>query len=263
MGCTSVDHARAYGGSLMQYDPYCGPAPDPALLWQSWNLDPFLLLAALLVAAACSLSSVSLRDGLKSPWAALGWAALIIAFVSPLCALTTALYSARIAHHVLLIAVAAPLLAMAFPAGAVIRRLPLSVLFLLHTVLMWVWHAPAPYALALSSDATYWLMEASLFVSALALWQAILAPSLHPGRALAALLGSIIQMGMLGALFTFAREPLFEAHLTTTLPFGMTPLTDQQLAGILLWVPAAAPYLIAALVIALRLMPASSRNEAA
>lgn len=248
----------------MQYDPYCGPAPDPALLWQSWNLDPWLLLAAASVAATCAVfSCASLRDGMRSPWAALGWGALIVAFVSPLCALTTALYSARIAHHVLLVAVAAPLLAMAFPAGGLLRRLPLSVPFLAHTVLMWSWHAPAPYAFALSSDGAYWLMEASLFVSALVLWQAMLAPSLNPGRALAALLGSIIQMGMLGALFTFAREPLFEPHLTTTLPFGLTPLTDQQLAGILLWVPAAAPYLVAALVIALRLMPTSSRNEPA
>ncbi len=248
----------------MQYDPYCGPAPDPALLWQSWNLDPWLLIAGGLVATACVLlSSTGLRDGMKSPWAALGWVALIVAFVSPLCALTTALYSARIAHHVLLVAVAAPLLAMAFPAGRFVRRVPLSVLFLAHTVLMWVWHAPAPYAFALSSDAAYWLMEASLFASAFALWQVMLSPSLHPGRALAALLGSIIQMGMLGALFTFAREPLFEAHLTTTLPFGLTPLTDQQLAGILLWVPAAAPYLFAALAIALRLMPTASRKEPA
>jgi putative membrane protein len=137
------------------------------------------------------------------------------------------------------------------------------VLLLVHTVAMWLWHAPVPYAFALSSDLAYLAMEASLLVSAFLLWQAMLAGSTHPGRALAALLGSIVQMGMLGALFTFATRPLYEAHMTTTLPFGLTPLADQQLAGIILWVPAAIPYLVAAMVIALRLLGPATRNEAA
>ena len=70
--------------------------------------------------------------------------------------------------------------------------------------------------------------------------------------ALSGLLGSIIQMGMLGALLTFAGQPLYEPHMTTTLPYGLTPLADQQLAGLLMWVPAALPYLAVALLIAWR-----------
>ena len=85
---------------------YCGPAPDPSEIWLRWNLDPVLLLALAALAVALRAS----RPGL------LAVAALAVAFVSPLCALSAALFSARVAHHVLLVAVAAPLLALAWPA---------------------------------------------------------------------------------------------------------------------------------------------------
>jgi putative membrane protein len=56
----------------------------------------------------------------------------------------------------------------------------------------------------------------------------------------------VLQMGMLGALLTFASVPLYVPHLTTTFAFGLDPLGDQQLAGILMWVPASLPYLAVA-----------------
>ncbi len=249
------------GAALPDYDPYCGPAPQPDALWQAWNLDPWLMpLAAAMLAVCVAMSSVRSRAEVGRLPALAALVVLLVAFVSPLCALATALYSARIAHHLLLVAVAAPLLALALPASRAMLRVPLAVPFLVHTVAMWLWHAPAPYAFALSSDAAYWTMEASLLVSAVWLWQAMLSPATHPGGALAALFGQIVQMGMLGALFTFAGRPLYEAHATSTLPFGLTPLADQQLAGILLWVPAALPYLAAALLIAARLLAPQARR---
>jgi putative membrane protein len=75
----------------------------------------------------------------------------------------------------------------------------------------------------------------------------ILSPRRSAGAAIALLLGTTIQMGMLGALLTFSREPLFAAHMDTTHAFGLSPLADQQLSGLLMWVPAALPYLFAAL----------------
>ena len=84
---------------------YCGPPPDPGGLWAGWNGDP-ALLAALAAAAVLLRGS---RPGL------IGVGALVLAFVSPLCALSAALFAARAVHHVLLVAVAAPLLAVAVP----------------------------------------------------------------------------------------------------------------------------------------------------
>jgi len=58
-----------------------------------------------------------------------------------------------------------------------------------------------------------------------------------------------VQMGLLGALLTFAEHPLYAPHLATTLAWGLTPLEDQQAAGLIMWAPAAALYLAGALVI--------------
>lgn len=229
--------------------PYCGPPPLPADLWSTWNFDPLLIVVfAAMGGGALVTSRANLREAARSPHGLGALLVLFIAFVSPICALSTALFSARIAHHLLLVAFAAPLLALAMPTR--LPRLPVSPLFLAHTVLMWVWHAPVPYEWALASVPAYWLMELTLFFSAFFLWQAIFAA--RPGPALSGLLGSIVQMGMLGALLTFAGRPLYDPHLATTLPYGLTPLADQQLAGLLMWVPAAVPYLVVALLIAWR-----------
>jgi putative membrane protein len=223
----------------------------PGDLWSSWNFDPLLIAVfAVMAAGALAMSRKSAAEAARSPSGVLAVLVLLIAFVSPICALASALFSARIVHHLLLVAAAAPLLALALPTR--FARLPLSATFLAHTLVMWVWHAPIPYQWALSSVPVYWLMEVSLFFSAFVMWQGILAA--RAGPALSALLGSIVQMGMLGALLTFATRPLYEAHATTTLPYGLTPLGDQQLAGLLMWVPAALPYLAVALVIAWQLL---------
>ncbi|THV20212.1 cytochrome c oxidase assembly protein [Peteryoungia ipomoeae] len=231
----------------MNLDIYCGPAPTPDAVWSAWNFDPPLLL---MIAAAFAIL-ITLASGSRQRLAAI--AALIImliAFVSPLCALASALFSARIFHHILIVSVLGPLIVMAIPLrlrpG---RRLPPQLSFLVHTLSMWFWHAPEPYLLALSSPVIYWLMELSLIGSAIWLWADIVSPRRAAGSAIALLLGTTLQMGMLGALLTFSRQPLFAAHMDTTLAFGLSPLADQQLAGLLMWVPAALPYLFAALLI--------------
>lgn len=236
-------------------DSYCGPAPIPGDLVSSWNFDPLLIPVFAGIGAVCMMMSRERQiETLRSPVALAGWAALLVAFVSPLCALASALFSARVFHHVLMVAVAAPLLALAFPQRTAMGRIPVSGPVLFHAICVWVWHTPGPYAFALDSTAAYWLMEASLFVSAFLLWQAVLDRRNHAGAALAALLATVIQMGMLGALLTFAARPLFDHHMTTTLAYGLTPLEDQQLAGLVMWVPASTTYLVAAALLAARML---------
>ena len=143
----------------------------------------------------------------------------------------------------LLVAFAAPLLAMVILPTAPRARTSLSLPFIAHLALLWVWHAPTPYAWALTGTAPYWLMELSLLGSAVWLWREILHPGRATGAVLAGLLGTVVQMGFLGALLTFAKQPLFAAHIGTTEAFGLSALEDQQLAGLLMWVPAALPYM--------------------
>jgi putative membrane protein len=216
---------------------YCGPAAMPDDLLTRWNFDPLLL-------AALAALAIVITSG-RAANARAGWASLVLMatiFISPLCALSSALFSARVLHHVLLIAAVAPLLALAFP----MRRLPspsLAALVGLHTIILWVWHMPAPYEWALASVPAYWLMEASLLVSAWLLWRSIFVSTALPGLALFALVATIAQMGLLAALIVFAPRPLYAVHFASTAAWGMNPLADQQLAGLLMWVPASLPYL--------------------
>ncbi|MFB2552241.1 cytochrome c oxidase assembly protein [Ensifer soli] len=228
---------------MPELDIYCGPAPDPASLLSRWNLDPLVLAMLAILAVAAWHVAPDRRARLVS---LLGVGVLVLAFVSPLCALSSALFSARVLHHVLLVAVAAPLLAASFRGIA--PRVPAPRLALaVHTLLFWAWHLPAAYGFALSSHGAYWLMQVTLLGSALWLWAAALDARTPAGRACALLFATVLQMGMLAALLTFSRAPLYDTHITTTIAFGMTPLEDQQLAGVLMWVPAAGPYLVAAL----------------
>jgi putative membrane protein len=216
---------------------YCGVPALPADFWTRWNFDPLLL------AVLAGLAFTIVRR--KSANASAGWGAvalMLLVFVSPLCAIASALFSARVLHHVLLVAAAAPLLAVAFP----MRRLqspPLGMLVAINAIILWLWHAPAIYDWGVSTVPSYWLMQASLLASAWLLWRAILAPSAEPGPSLVALAITIGQMGLLGALIVFAPRPLYLVHVASTAPWGLSPLEDQQLAGLLMWVPAMLPYL--------------------
>lgn len=232
--------------------PYCGPGAVPGAFWGAWNLDPWLLFGlAVLVGGWAGLrgpAGSTRADG----WFASGWWALVLAFVSPLCALSAALFAARIGHHLVLVAVAAPLLALALGErveGWLARGLPVVPLAALHAVLFWVWHAPGPYAAAIASHGIYWLMELSLLGTALLFWLACFDRRAGLGVVVPAIIGVMAQMGLLGALLAFARSPLYAAHELTTWPWGLTALEDQQLAGLVMWVPGALPYLAAVLLL--------------
>lgn len=223
---------------------YCAPAPPPYMLLRAWNLDYSAagLCAVLLV---CYFIQQT-RGSIRCMVAAISL--IIFAFVSPLCALTAALFAARVAHHALLIAVIAPLLALAFPEPqSSQRRMSLAWLTAVHAAVLWIIHAPPVYAFAIVGAAPYWAMQLALGGSAVLLWRRILSPATSSGAAMLSILATVAQMGLLGALLTFAREPLYEPHFTTTLPYGLTPLADQQLAGLIMWVPASIPYLVLAL----------------
>jgi len=217
--------------------PYCGAAPLPGDWFARWNDDPLLLVALLIAAIAARR-----RADVAPPfWG--GLAVIFLLFVSPLCALSSALFSVRVAHHVLLTAVAAPLLVRGLPALRVKGSAALWAA--LHILLFWFWHAPAPYALALSSDGAFWTMQLSLLASAVAVWAALRKASAP--TAIALLLAMMVQMGLLGALITFAGAPLYTPHYLSTQPWGLSPVEDQQLAGLIMWAPAAGFYLAAAL----------------
>jgi putative membrane protein len=226
--------------------PYCGSAPDPAGWLAQWNFDPLLLCA---MAVTVLLWRRRPRERQSDLAASASLALTLLLFVSPLCALGSALFTARVVHHVLLAAVLAPLLAVALRPHARIRG-SLTANVAVQTLVFWAWHAPSPYSAAMSNDALFWLMQLTITASALGFWSAVLRA--EAPAAAAGLLATMVQMGVLGALITFAPRALYPPHLETTAAWGLSPLEDQQIAGLFMWAPAAAIYLMAALAILYR-----------
>lgn len=219
------------------WTPYCGAGPVPAELWARWNVDP----AALAVLAV--LGGLLLARSENRRLAVGAVLVLAAAFVSPLCALSSALFSVRTVHHVLLVAVTAPLIAWSLPRPP--RPKPLVAWTAAFVVVFWAWHAPAAYGRAMSSDLAYALMQVSLLATAIGAWRAVRAA--QPAGAISALLATTVLMGLLGAILTFAPRALYTPHALTTAAWGLSPLGDQQIAGLIMWIPAAGVYLASAL----------------
>lgn len=231
------------GTPAYPFAPYCGAPPSPGDLLHRWNLDPFLI-AALLAILVVHARSVGPGPGERTrAWLfRAGWTLGALALVSPLCPLSVSLFSARVGQHMFLTTVVAPVVALGLPekwSAGVGRTIPAWAAALGFGAALWFWHAPGPYTDTFRSDAIYWAMHVTTFGAALALWTVLLRG--ETGRLLdrvAALAITSLQMGVLGAVITFAPRALFAPHALTTWAWGLSPLSDQQLGGAIMWVPA-------------------------
>lgn len=225
--------------------PYCGEGPAPWELVGRWNVDPFLLL---MLGGACIMLATVGRKWPPRQRHALGIAliTLVFLYISPFCALGSSLFAARAIHHVILAAMVAPLLVIAIRPDAI--RVPGHVAFWtgVHTLIFWLWHAPSAYSWALSNNFAFWLMQLSILLSAMGFWWA--ARRSGAPAAVGGLLVQMVQMGLLGALIVFAAGPLYPPHFLAPLEWGLSPLEDQQLGGLLMWAPGAGIYLAAAMI---------------
>lgn len=254
---------------MWHYDPaitpYCGAPPLPGALLSRWNLGPALIAALVVLGCIYAIGArrLNTRERALSPperaafWT--GWAIAAGALISPLCALSVSLFAARIGQHMILDLIAAPLVAAGRPVavfaaafGRADARTPTRTMPLLASavfaLLLWFWHAPGPYAATFSSVALYWAMHVSTFGAAVWLWSGLLdRSSRHPVAAAFGSIASTVQMGLLGAIITFAPRALYAPHASTTLAWGLSPLADQQLGGAIMWIPGCAAFLLVAL----------------
>ena len=221
-----------------RWHPYCGEAPGPEHWLAHWNADWVLLgCLAILLLIGFRTSRATFREQL----AATG--CMIVLFVTPLCALGSALFLARSVHHLALALALAPLLVAAGGARA-FPQLSLPVATALQAAMFWAWHVPVLYAHAMANDLVFWAMQLSITLSAAAWWA-----SLRRATALgatAALLVQMVQMGVLGALLVFAGRAFYAPHWLTTIPWGLSALEDQQIAGLIRWVGGGGAYLLLA-----------------
>ncbi|MEK0085195.1 cytochrome c oxidase assembly protein [Benzoatithermus flavus] len=203
---------------------------------------------------------------------ALGWATCVIALASPLHALADRAFFAHMLVHLLLMTVTAPLLvlarplaplAWAFPGGArswllrpvlaAIRPLadPLVATGLQIAVLS-VWHLPALFDLAVADRRVHTLQHLMLTASALLFWWSMLERcrgGQREGVAAFCLFLTMLHGTLLGALLTVAPHPWYGGVGMAAPVAGLAPLEDQQLGGLIMWVPGGLVYAAAALVL--------------
>jgi putative membrane protein len=214
---------------------------------------------------------------------AAGWLVLVVALVSPLDTLGAHLFSAHMVQHELLMVLAAPLLVLGRPLAAWTwafappgrRRIARAVqahwlqacwavltdpvaAWALHALALWLWHVPGLFTAALEHEAVHVLQHASFLATALLFWWAALGGDARAPRGLGSAVGllftTMLHTAALGALLSLAPTPWYAPYIASTQALGMDPVDDQQLGGLVMWVPAGLAYLVAALALLGRLL---------
>lgn len=205
-----------------------------------------------------------------------GIAVLMGALVSPLHEYGEHLFSAHMVEHELLMSAAAPLLAASRPLGMFLHALPRGARLALigtassaplqgawhwlmkpfhatalHAVAIWLWHVPALLDGTLVSESLHRLQHVSFLGTALVFWWAIIRrPKSDYGLGSLHIFATMVHTGLLGALLTLAPRVLYPVQTADAPLFGLSPLEDQQLAGLIMWVPGGLSYLAAGLLLA-------------
>jgi putative membrane protein len=282
--------------------PACAWAHAPqaceAAASAGWTFDPLvvgaLVLSGTLYAAGLHRlwRSAGRGRGVRRVQAAAflgGWLVLAAALVSPIDALGSMLFSVHMVQHELLMVVAAPLLAASRPlavwtwalprawrpwAGRCTKSLPVASLWrlvryapaawALHALALWAWHVPAFFEAALASTAVHTLQHLSFFLSALLFWWAPIgrASRAGAGAAVLYLFTTMVHTGALGALLTLSPTLWYPWYAGCTAALGLEPLEDQQIGGLIMWIPAGLAYLAAALAILARALRGASWDPA-
>ena len=278
---------------------HLGKPLEPHDLWRAWTFEPvtiaLLAISGWMYARGLTrLWHAAGRNRGVREWEACifaaGWLVLALSLLSPLHALGGVLFSAHMAQHELLMTVAAPFLVLGRPlipfvwalspkwrritgqwSGAPAFAVPWQALthpvtaFLLHAAAIWVWHLPSLYDATVSSEVMHAAQHASFVVTALLFWWAVLRPSPARGgtaAAIALLFGTVMHTGALGAVLTLSSRVLYTVYASTTLTWGLAPIEDQQVGGLIMWVPGGIVYVIAALWLVVRLFGESEQRVA-
>jgi cytochrome c oxidase assembly factor CtaG len=147
-----------------------------------------------------------------------------------------------------------------------VLRHPAAV-WLLSVGVIWFWHAAAPYDATLDNQLLHVLEHASFLVTAVLFWQVVVgvrgAARVSGGLGVLLVFAMAMQSVFLSVLLTFARTPWYSGYAATTAPWGLDPITDQRLAGVIMWIPAGGIYLVVALALLVTWIRVTEREEVA
>ncbi|MFN4087603.1 MAG: cytochrome c oxidase assembly protein [Alphaproteobacteria bacterium] len=256
------------------------PPARPDGLFAYWSLAPETLVplgvfAALYVRGRRRLAASGRGAVADVRLFAAGWLLLAAALVSPLCRLAATLVSAHMLQLMLIVIPAAFLLARGGAVEAV--RAAFGTLGSAqpwlsrpgpaaagHGLAIWIAHAPPVYAAALTGTGAHLAVLAMLVATGIWFWHAVgIADVQGRGRALGAILVTMMHTGILGAVLTFAPRPFYPVQGPGAALWGLGTLEDQQLAGLLMWVPGSTLYLAIAVVVGVRWLQSAAERDAA
>lgn len=265
-----------------------------------WALDPWITLPLLTAALLYAIGVARLRyrsnlgrAGLarSALLFALGWLVLAGAVVSPLHEAGERSFTMHMIEHELIMLVAAVLLVASRPGPAMLWAFPQDVRhalgratqlgwlagfwrFLtdpivattLQAVAMWAWHAPGLFDRALGHPGWHVAQHLSFLVTSLLFWWAMMhGGARHHGYGVSVLCLFVTSLvgGLLGALMSFSASPWYAGYAAMGMtPYGLTPAEDQQLAGLLMWIPGGLVHAGAALYFLYKWLKASEADHA-
>jgi len=257
-----------------------------------WTFDPWIVVPVVLAGGLYALGSIRLllrsndrklldRSSLAF-WA--GWAVLAAALISPLHFLGEHLFTFHMIEHELVMAVSAPLIVLARPIGVLLWGLPRPLRHLarkamkagavergwavlsggtmatfLHGLAIWAWHAPVLFDATVTDILLHRLQHLSFFLTAVLFWWAMIWRS-DRGKAAWDLFLTMLHTSVLGALIALSPQVAYVSQTKSAAEWGLTPLEDQQLAGLVMWVPGGIVYAGAAMAMLALWISGSSRR---
>jgi putative membrane protein len=270
---------------------------DPRHL--AWSFEPWVIAPLVASAAFYCVGIARLRrhagpgrgvGALRITAFAMGWLVLAAALVSPVDALGERLFSAHMVQHELMMIVVAPLFVIGHPLAVWAWALPLRwrratgrlfrsrgwrlpwmfitgalAAWTLHALALWLWHVPVLFDAALGNAALHAFQHVCFLGTALLFWWSVLgaATPRAQGVALLSLFTTFVHTAALGALLTLAKTPWYSSYGNGALAYGISAIEDQQLGGLVMWIPMGLAYLLCGLMIASRLLrPRRARSGA-
>jgi cytochrome c oxidase assembly factor CtaG len=268
----------------------------------AWELEPLILgpllaMGGLYLVGRRRLAGLSHRgqpgESGRTWFFIAGYVSLLLALLSPIHTFSEELFFVHMVQHVVVMSVAAPLILLANPLQAMIWSLPprgrlavgnmLSaearplralrlltqpiVAWTLFVLNLWVWHQPPAYQAALESETVHYAQHLLFFLSAVLFWWPVIGPAPlrsrlpYPARMLYVFV-TWLPNSVLGAGFTFAPTPLMSFYEARPRHWGIDPLADQQLAGLIMWIPGDSIYAAAMIVLLLAALRQEDRREA-
>jgi putative membrane protein len=204
---------------------------------------------------------------------------LFIALLSPLDHVSDELQSAHMVQHMILMNVAAPLLVLGAPGLVMLWGLPMRwrnragrwlrwfdggasrwyllwqplLLWSLYAFALWIWHLPVLYQAALRNELVHDFQHFTFLIAACLFWRVLLDPisrmQLSRGIGVIYLFTTSLHATVLGVFMALAPQVWYDEYVGRTIHWNLTPLQDQQLAGLIMWMPACMIYAVVAAIL--------------